>query len=284
MSMGSRVIINSDDFGLCSGINRAVKQAHTTGVLSSATIMSGMPGADEAVRLAKEMPELGIGVHLNLLESRPVSKDKRIEVLLDSKGEFVFSAVKLAIMSALSKAVRNAIEIELAAQVEWLIDKGISPTHLDSHKHIHAFPWIYPIVVRLAERFNIAAIRWPFEPKRISGSDWPSPTKGGIMRARIVRTMAKINRRQNDKFIRNDMFLGVAHTGRIDTDFWRKVSKNSFRGLVEVMTHPGFAEGLNPAKTRLIEQRQIELEALCSEQTKKLLADANIELVHYGKL
>jgi len=282
--MAGRLIVNADDFGLCEGVNRAVKQAHTEGILTSATIMAGMPAAAQAVQLAREMPALGVGVHLNLFDASPVSEDKRIKVLLNSNGEFALSLGRLALKSMLSKPVREAIEIELAAQIQWVIDNGIKPTHLDSHKHFHAFPLIYPVIVSLAKRFNIAAIRWPFEPARLSSPDWPSPSKGGRTRARIVSIMAKINRWQNNKFIKNDMFLGVAHTGKIDADFWQQVAKNSFRGIVEVMTHPGFVDGLDQVRTRLIEQRQVELEALCSEETKKNLTEANIELTHYGKL
>ena len=104
------------------------------------------------------------------------------------------------------------------------------------------------------------------------------------MRARIIRMMAGCNRRQNNTFIKNNVFLGTAHTGRIDIDFWRQVAKTGLCGVVEVMTHPGFIEGLDPRRTRLIEQRQVELEALCSDEVRKSLADANIELTHYGKL
>ncbi len=282
--MAGRLIVNADDFGLCEGVNRAVKRAHTEGILTSATIMVGMGAAKAAVELAGEMPGLGVGVHLNLTEGVPISKDQRVKVLLNGSGELSFSLGKLAARSMLSKAVRQAIEIELAEQIQWLIDNGIKPTHLDSHKHFHTCPAIWPLIVRLCERFGIGAIRWPFEPARVSGPDWPRPPKGGKMRARIVRTMAKINRWQNDTFIKNDMFLGTAHTGRIDIDFWRQVAKTGLCGVVEVMTHPGFIEGLDPRRTRLIEQRQVELEALCSDQVRKSLADANIELTHYGKL
>jgi len=282
--MAGRLIVNADDFGLCEGVNRAVKQAHTEGILTSATIMAGMPAAAEAVELAGEMPSLGVGVHLNLTEGTPVSRDRQVEVLLDAGGEFYLSLGKLAVKSVLSKAFREAVEIEFAAQIQWVIDNGIRPTHLDSHKHVHAIPSIYPIVVRLAERFGIGAIRWPFEPAKVSGNDWPAPPKGGKTRARIVRTMAGINRRQNDICIKNDMFLGTAHTGKIDIDFWRQVVKNPFDGVVELMTHPGFIEGLDPKRTRLVEQRQVELETLCSSQVRKLLVDADIELTHYGKL
>jgi predicted glycoside hydrolase/deacetylase ChbG (UPF0249 family) len=85
-------------------------------------------------------------------------------------------------------------------------------------------------------------------------------------------------------FIKNRTFLGVAHTGNIDKDFWQAVGKVQFRGPVEVMTHVGYPDGLDPSKTRLIEERQVELEALCSDQTKKILADAEMELTHYGKI
>jgi len=246
--------------------------------------MAGMGAAAQAVELAGEMPGLGVGVHLNLFDSTPVSKDERVKVLLDSNGEFVLSLSKLAIKSMLSRTTRQAIEIELAAQIQWVIDSGIKPTHLDSHKHVHTFPALWPIVVGLAERFDINAIRWPFEPAQVSGPGRPCPPKGGKTRARIIRMMAKINRKQNDTFIKNDMFLGTAHTGKIDVDFWRQVAKNPFDGVVEVMTHPGFAEGLDQKRTRLVEQRQVELEALCSDDVRKFLADANIELTHYGKL
>jgi hopanoid biosynthesis associated protein HpnK len=282
--MAGRLIVNADDFGLCEGVNRAVKCAHTEGVLTSATIMVGMNAAKEAIEMAGEMPGLGVGVHLNLTEGTPISKDERVKVLLNANSRFGLSLGKLAVTSIVSKTIRKAVETEWAAQIQWLIAGGIKPTHLDSHKHVHTCPAIWPVVVSLAKRFGIGAIRWPFEPARVSGPDWPTPPKGGRTRARIVRTMAKINRKQNDIFIKNDMFLGTAHTGKIDVDFWRQVAKNPFDGVVEVMTHPGFAEGLNLTRTRLIEQRQVELEALCSEEVRKFLADANIELTHYGKL
>jgi len=89
--MAGRLIVNADDFGLCEGVNRAVKQAHTEGILTSATIMAGMPAAAQAVQLAREMPALGVGVHLNLFDASPVSEDKRIKVLLNSNGEFALS-------------------------------------------------------------------------------------------------------------------------------------------------------------------------------------------------
>ena len=282
--MASKIIINADDFGLCTGINRAVTEAHTNGILTSATLMANMPAAEEAAKIAKELPGLGVGVHLNLLEGKALSNDKKVKVLLNPDGQFKYPVIKLAVKSMLSNKIKEAIRIELAEQVQWLIDNGITPTHLDSHKHFHCFSSIYPIVCQLAKKFSITAIRWPFEPATICSADWPSTTAKDRRRAFIVRTMAKWNQRQSSRFIKTDMFLGLAHTGRIDEKFWAEVGRTQLDGVVEIMTHPGYTDGLNPDQTRLLRQRQTELKWLCSEETKKHLLDAGYKLIHYGHL
>ncbi len=171
-----------------------------------------------------------------------------------------------------------------AVEMARVVDRGIKPTHLDSHKHIHSFPAIYQIVCTLAKRFGIAAIRWPFEPKAVSAMPWPLLSEGGRERARLVRIMARINRLQNSNFLKNDVFLGVAHTGKIDVSFFRTVAMYSSAAVAEIMTHPGFVEGMENVRTRLIQQRRVELDALCSEKTKQYIRDAGIKLVHYGQI
>ena len=80
------------------------------------------------------------------------------------------------------------------------------------------------------------------------------------------------------------MFLGLAHTGRIDEKFWAEVGRTQLAGVVEIMTHPGYTDGLSSGKTRLLEQRETELQWLCSEETKKLMSGPGYELVHYGQI
>jgi hopanoid biosynthesis associated protein HpnK len=279
--MTRKVIINADDFGLCQGVNEAVAKAHTEGVLTSTTLIVNMPCADHAVELVKSLPNLGVGVHLNLTEGCPVSDNSH---LCDPQGEFAFSAERLCLLSLLSKKVRTAIKIELSAQVEWLINKGINPTHLDSHKHIHTFPSIFPIVFELARRFDVSAIRLPLERQCFSKAHWPRPERKGLIKSHIIRNMARINRFQNPGLFKTSELLGIAHTGRIDVDFLKAAFLYNSAPVVEIMTHPGFAEGLGRTSNRLVEQRLKELQALCSEQTKFYLSKAEIELVNYGQL
>lgn len=283
-AMDKRIIVNADDFGLCEGVNKGIAQAHKEGVLTSTTIMAGMPAAKKAVKLAKKLPKLGVGVHLTLTEGKPVSNDDSVKWLVNSEGEFRLSPSKIALLSALIPNFRKAIIAELSAQIQWVIDQGIKPTHLDSHKHIHTFPVLYSIICQLAREFQIPIIRWAFEPKTVSKLPWPLPSEGGAKRAAAVRVMAFINRMQNSDFIRTDGILGVAHTGRIDVNFFKAVGLYNRGSVVEIMTHPGFVDGLDPSKTRLLKQREAELEAVCSERTKQFFEQAGVKLVHYGQL
>ncbi|MDD5064052.1 MAG: ChbG/HpnK family deacetylase [Phycisphaerae bacterium] len=281
--MNRRIIINADDFGLCSGVNKAVAQAHTDGVLTSTTIMANMPAADEAVKIAKQLPNLGLGVHLNLFKGRPLSKDQSVNCLLNTDGDFALTPAKLSLLSVYRRKIRTAIQTELAAQIQWVIDNGLKPTHLDSHKHIHSFPVIFPIVCGLARRFEIPAIRFTLEPKQLLAMPWPLPSEGGRKRAKAIRIMAKINRIQNSALLKTDCILGVAHIGKIDVNFFKAVALYSSAATAEVMTHPGL-DNDSKHKQSSLHQRKGELEALCSERTKQYLKNAGMKLVHYGQL
>jgi hopanoid biosynthesis associated protein HpnK len=281
--MDKRIIINADDFGLCSSVNQAVAQAYTDGVLTSTTIMANMPAAEAAVKLVKQMPGLGVGVHLNLFQGKPLLKDESVNCLLNADGNFAFSPTKLSLLSTIRRKIRNAIRTELAAQIQWVIDNGIKPTHLDSHKHIHSFPVIFPIVCGLARRFEISAIRFIFEPKQLSAMPWPLTSENGRKNAKTARIMARINRIQNSDFLKTDCLLGVAHIGKIDDNFFKAVAMYNSAATAEIMTHPGFDDGPENKKSSL-HQRKGELQALCSEKTKQYLRNAGIKLVHYGQL
>jgi predicted glycoside hydrolase/deacetylase ChbG (UPF0249 family) len=139
-------------------------------------------------------------------------------------------------------------------------------------------------VCDLAKRFEIAAIRFTLEPKQLLAMPWPLPSEGGRKRAKAIRIMAKINRIQNSAFLKTDALLGVAHTGKIDVNFFKAVALYNSAATAEVMTHPGFDDGLEHRQTRLLHQRKGELQALCSERTKQYFKNAGIKLVHYGKL
>ena len=277
--MEKRLIINADDFGMSAGVNAAVAKAHSHGVVTSATIMANMPGALEAVKMARQMRGLGVGVHLNLTDGKPISKEKLVRCILNEEGEFAFTPAKLAMMSLVSAKVRLAIQVEMACQIQWVIDHNVRLTHVDSHKHIHCFPIIYPTVCGLAKLFDIEAVRWAYEPAAISIAPWPLPSEGGKKRAKVIRKMAKINRFQGSKLLKTDGLLGITHLGKINLNFFNALSLYNPFSVGELMTHPRLGENGNP-----LMQKQMEFETLCSDKTKEYLAKANIKLLHYGQL
>jgi len=281
--MERRLVINADDFGLCEEVNKAVAKACTEGVLTSATIMANMPAAEQAVRIARELPDLGVGVHLNLTNGKPLSASLQLGPLLNSSGEFKVSPAVLAVPS-LTPQVGKAIRAELAEQIRWVIDHGVKPTHVDSHKHIHTIPQIFSIVCQLARYFDIGAVRFAYEPGQVSAIPWPLPAEGQKSKARLIRTLARINRLQNRDFFKTNVMLGIAHMGKVDVSFFRAVALYNPVAVAEIMTHPGFDESDETEKSGLGSWRRIELEALCSEKTRYYLEQGQIKLVHYGQL
>ena len=284
VAMARKLIINADDFGLSPDVNQAVEQAHSQGVLTSATIITNLADFADAVAIAKRLPRLGIGVHLNLFNSKPVSDDSRVKPLLNSSGSFRYSSNALAFVSMFSHKIRTAIRIEMAAQIQKLIDSGIEPTHLDSHKHIHFFPSIYPIACSLARQFKIPAIRYCYEPAAVSNVPWPLPMPAGKKGAQQMRLMARFNRLYDKGLNRAEQTLGLSHLGRIDTNFFKAVSLYTEAQISEVMTHPSTVDDPVDSGKPFKLNRKAELEALCDERTKKYLQEADIELTHYGRL
>ncbi len=155
-----RIIINADDFGYSSAINRAILTAFQEGLISSTTIMANMPGFEEACAMAKQHDlNRKIGVHLNLTEGPPLTHGiRRCPRFCDADGRFRESGLKRPIFR-LSTAEKAAVEEELRSQIQHVIDGGIQPTHFDSHHHVHTEWPIGAIVIRLAKQFGVPAVR-----------------------------------------------------------------------------------------------------------------------------
>lgn len=149
--------MNADDFGMSAESNRAVVEAFDKGVISSATLMTTFPGFDEACELAhRHLLQGRIGVHLNLTSGYPLSEPiRRCARFCDELGRFRSRQTRFR----LSKEERFAVETELAAQIEACLDRGLRPTHLDSHHHVHTEWAIGTAVIAVARRYKIEAIR-----------------------------------------------------------------------------------------------------------------------------
>jgi predicted glycoside hydrolase/deacetylase ChbG (UPF0249 family) len=124
------LIVNGDDFGASRGINRGILEAHRRGVLTSTSLMVNMPASEEAARLAREAPELSVGIHVNFTnEGGPPVAD------LDDAA-----------------ACGAELERQLARFRALL---GRMPTHLDSHHNVHRRPALAPVFVAAARRCGL---------------------------------------------------------------------------------------------------------------------------------
>lgn len=262
--MARSLVVNADDFGFTRDVNRGIVEAHVDGILTSTTLMATGAAFDDAVRLAKEHPSLDIGCHLVLV------------------GEPPFPATVAKLIHAVAlKRVR--IYEELAAQVRRILDAGLKPTHLDSHKHTHLLPPVLDAVARLSEEFRIPWVRRPFDfPLQPGGVDWKRRAVSGALgsvRSRFEGVLSKHGCRFTSHF------AGFQLTGAYDAATLVKLIRSLPEGSTEFMCHPGFCgEELRAARTRLKESRERELNALTSPEVRAALTEENVRLAPFDRL
>jgi hopanoid biosynthesis associated protein HpnK len=283
-----RLIINADDFGLTSGVNRAIAEAGRDGGITSATVMAGAPAFAEAVALAKSTPQLKTGCHVVMIDGKPVAGD--LPSLTDGTERFRSSLKDFARAAVGKRLVAEEIQREAEAQIRRIQSAGIVLTHVDSHKHTHMFPQVLRPVLRAAKACGIRAVRNPFEPMR----SWPrrliAASPGLWLRSAGVAAFkmfaGEFHRATREEGIfTTDGTVGIVATGKLNQGVLLAILQALPEGTWELVCHPGYADAdLRAAGTRLVESRQVELQALTSEETKKVMAARGIELVTYADL
>ena len=284
-----RLIVNADDFGLTSGVNRAIVEAHSSGVVTSSTLMASGPAFAEAVEFAKNTPALSIGCHVVLIDGAPVISPEKIPSLTSSQR--FRDGLKSFAARALARRM-NADEIlaEAGAQIRKIQSAGISVTHVDTHKHTHLFPQILRPLLRAAAECGVRAVRNPFGPRRPFRSAqllsrpnlWTRYFEVRILRRFAYRFREAVER---EGFATPDGTLGIEVTGALDETLFRAIAENVPEGTWEFVCHPGYNdEDLRSAKTRLRESRETELRVLTLPAARQLLASENVELISYHAL
>lgn len=273
MSSRKKLVVNADDFGFTPDVNQGILEAHTRGVLTATTLMANGAAFQDAVQRAREAPALDIGCHLVLIGGNSVLTGRPLPANAGS------------LLGALASR-RIGVYQELRAQVERILDTGIQPTHLDTHKHTHIVPEVLEAVARLGEEFRIRWIRRPFDfPLQAAWSKAvPFPVRLtsralGLLRGRFRRVLEKRHCRATDHF------AGFQVTGRFRTRELLDLLSLIPIGSTELMCHPGrCGPPLRAARTRLKESREAELEALTAPEVRAQIQRVGIELVNYRQL
>jgi predicted glycoside hydrolase/deacetylase ChbG (UPF0249 family) len=266
-----RLVVNADDFGYTEDVNEGILEAHLRGILTSTTLMANGPAFEDAVRIARSTPSLDIGCHLVLVGGDSV---------LAPHAPLPADPPRLCYAIAM-RAIR--IYDELAAQVRKIIDAGVTPTHLDTHKHTHLVPAVLDAVGAIAEEFGIAWVRRPFDLPLTAGA-------APAFRRAVSRATTLVRRRFQSTLAAHgcrttDHFAGFQITGLFRTPELAALIRSLPDGLTEFMCHPGYCRAaLHNARTRLKESREHELEALTSPETRQALTDSGVQLVSFREL
>lgn len=242
----TRIIINADDFGYCEGVNQGIISAYKNGVVTSCSIMAGMPGFNQAIELLKENSELGCGVHMTLSCYKPVLKTHK--TLVDENGYFFRRITK-------EKAIEfdlDELYLEFCAQIDKVIDAKIEISHIDSHHHVHTLEEFKPVIEKILKKYKL-------------------PIRGGFE--------YEIN---YDKVIPLiDSFYGKNVGINYFNDHINEIKKYI---VADIMSHPAFVDSFLSKSTSYSIQRTIEHEILTSYELKKFLEDNNISLINYKNI
>jgi hopanoid biosynthesis associated protein HpnK len=283
------LIVNGDDFGLTRGVNAGIIQAFREGILTSATLMANGPAFDDAVELARANPQLGVGIHLCLVGGPAVASAKDIPALADRDDQLPKTLFVLLTRLSGGWIPTRQIEREFRAQIQRVLDAGIRPSHLDTHKHTHTHPRVMEALGRVANEFGIRNVRKPFEDFRTalgSHTDGHSNTRQ-VISAVAAGTAAPLFRLLVRSYgLRTpDHFFGLTTTGRLSSKELLQVLELLPPGTSELMCHPGVCdEELEKYPTRLKRERQIELEALTDPDVRRAAQKRGIRLICYEEL
>jgi predicted glycoside hydrolase/deacetylase ChbG (UPF0249 family) len=227
-NLGTKVIINADDFGYSHEVNQSILEAIGKVVISSTTIMANAPAVQEALQIAGRNPQISYGVHLNLTEFQPLSLDADLKStgLVDASGNFLGNGFR---QLRPTPNLLQACYEELVLQLQSLLATGLKPSHLDSHHHVHTIPWLLPVITSLQRRFKLFKLRNTMNVYDLDSSHLP-PKK--LLAAKQIWQFSTrlMGSKLTEKFTSLHIFL---------SDPFR--AEFTAASSIELMCHPGQA-------------------------------------------
>lgn len=279
------LIVNADDFGLHQDINRGIIKGFQEGFITSTSLMCSAPCFEQAVALAKENLQLGIGLHLTLVGGvKPLLPLTQVATLIDEQG--VFPADYLLFIKKFISGKINKAEIraELSAQIERGLAAGLNITHIDSHQHLHVLPGLIDIVIELCQKYQIPRLRMPAEALL-----WQGGYQAGAARyigkwGLTVCAQLAARKAQQAGLRYPQHFFGMLAGGNLDEQLVKNMLQALPEGTSELMTHPGLqAKQLRSLFTWGYHWEE-ELQAFLSLSNQNEIKERAISLINFGGL
>ena len=235
--MNNKIIFNADDFGISLGVNQAIVKAYNEGVLNSASLMVNQKYAKDAVKLHKDMPNLALGLHVNLTNEYSAAKAEDIFLLVDKNGKFKNGFLKLFLLSMLRpKKFKQQAKIEIEAQIQKAIKMGVNLSHIDSHRHVHMIPAVFDIFKEMMAKYGIKKTRVMNENLFMTLKTNKNKSylfDGGLVKYGLLLLFSMINSYKSKTY-----FYTMLYTCKLSKDKFESVHIPKGYDAVEVMIHP----------------------------------------------
>lgn len=277
------IIINGDDFGFSSGVNRGIIEAHERGVLTSTSLMVTGQAVEEAVALAQAHPKLAVGLHLVLGCGKAVLPPSQIPHLVDINGNFSNQLSRAGVLYNINPGARREVRLEIRAQLEKFRDTGLQLSHVDGHNHMHLNPVVLSALVELADEFNIKLIRLPYEELQLTLNVDKTDLKTKIISSFLFTGLRRYGEGllKARKIAFSDRVYGWLQTGRMTEEYLLGLIPQIKSDLVEIYSHPAVAIAKEPTNGPL-GLGQAELNALVSDRVREMLLASGFQLTNYN--
>ena len=231
-----RLVVTADDFGRALEVNEGIEEAFTRGVVTATSLMVAEPLAADAVERAKRLQGLRVGLHLVLVDGRPVLAPERVPDLVDSQGHFRQSLLRASIAFLLSPAVRRQLAMEIEAQFDAFARTGLALDHVNAHRHVHLHPVVAGLLLRIGARHGAKAMRVPVEPAAVLAA----VEAGSRARAPGVGAWTQLLRRRFAAagMTTPDQVFGLAWSGAMTSPRLAGLIAHLPEGLSEIYLHP----------------------------------------------
>ncbi len=271
------LVVNADDLGLTPGTSAGIVDAHRDGIVTSASLLAVAPGFGDAVARLGDAPDLGVGVHLAVVgEDPPLLGAREVPTLVDRRGDLRPSWRHFLPRAAAGQVDPDDLRREFSAQIERVAAAGITPTHLDTHQHLHLWPLVQRVVLDLATEHGIGAVRVPTSAAR-------SPL--GLY---VRRLSATLRRNAAAEGLRTpDGFAGLDEAGALLVeplvDAVDRLARPGGRSA-EIGCHPGRADDPERRRYRWGYAWPDELAALCSPAARAAVERSGFRLGSFADL
>jgi hopanoid biosynthesis associated protein HpnK len=237
------------------------------------------PAAADAIARAHRLPRLRVGLHLVLVEGRPVLPAHRLPDLVDNTEHFRTDLARLGFDIFTRPSVSRQVAAEIEAQFEAYRASGLALDHVNAHKHFHLHPTVAGQLIATGQRFGVRGLRVPLEPESVLSKIEPSIRRRSSYLTKSMAEFLRFRARRSNLKIPTEVF-GLAWSGAMTESRLCGVLANLSEGRTEIYMHP--ATGDNFSGSAPGYRYSDELAALCAKSALGLASCRDIVLGGYS--